>query len=257
MKSIVPVSQSVFNNIVEFFPEPRQKQYGRKRCTKEPLVQGILQVLVMGIGWNNVRVEGASGSSCWRYCDDLQKRGLFNLIFLRLSQSMVDISECAVDTSSISSFRFASCVGWDGKHRKIATKISLITDKKGLPVDVAFGKGSAHDLAFLPAHFGKLHLTRIRTFNADKGYTSIQLRRYLRTKGVFINMGIRKGDYQKKRGPRFRFDEEKYKVRFEIERTFSWLKSFRAIRIRRNRRLSMFKAFIFLALIIVLLRNIE
>jgi len=167
---------------------------------------------------------------------------------------MVDISECAIDTSSISSFRFASCVGWDGKHRKIATKISLITDRNGLPVDIVFGKGSVHDLKFLSAHFERLYLTRIKMLNADKGYTSIELRRNLRNKKVKLNMEVRKGDYQRKRGPKFRFDEEKYHVRFKIERTFSWVKAFRAIRIRRSRRVAMFKSLLFLALIIVLLR---
>jgi len=167
---------------------------------------------------------------------------------------MVDISECAVDTSSISSFRFEACTGWDGKHKKIATKISLISDRKGLPMDVVFDKGSVHDLRFLPEHLKRLCLTGIKTLNADKGYTSIELRRKLRLKKVNLNMEIKKGDYRHKRGPRFRFDKEKYKVRFKIERTFAWTKSFRAIRIRRSRLIAMFKALLFLALIIVLLR---
>lgn len=199
MKSILPVSQSVFNNLLDLFPEPRQRRYGRRRCSKEALVTGILQVLVMGIRWNDISVEGTSGVSCWRYCNNLQKRGLLNLIFVELSQRMVDISECAVDTSSISSFRFTSCTGWDGKHKKIATKISLISDKEGLPVDIKFGKGSVHDLKFLPVHFKKLCLTNIKRLNLDKGYTSIELRRYLRSKKVTVNMAVRKGDYQRKR----------------------------------------------------------
>ena len=70
-------------------------------------------------------------------------------------------------------------------------------------------------------------------------------------------MQIRRGNYTHKRGPKFGFDEEKYKVRFKMERLFGWLKSFRGVRIRRNYKIAMFKGLVYLALIVILLRNIE
>lgn len=147
--------------------------------------------------------------------------------------------------------------GWDGKHKKIGTKISLFTGIGGLPADADFGKGNKHDLTFVPKHLEKTVGRRRRTLNLDKIYTSIELRRNLRRKGTRINMKTRTGDYIRKRGPKFRFDEEKYQVRFEVERTNGWLKSFRHIRTRRERNPAMFKAFVYLALIIILLRNRE
>jgi len=68
-------------------------------------------------------------------------------------------------------------------------------------------------------------------------------------------METRKGDYLHKRGPKFKFDKDKYQVRFKVERCFAWLENFWRIKIRREYNLAIFKAFVYLALIIILIRN--
>jgi transposase len=257
IKTILPVPQPVFNRLLELLPEPRQKRRGRKRCPQEALLKGILLVLKQGISWNDLCLEEASGVSCWRYCQELQRRGCFHLIFETISKATLDTTECSIDTTSITSFRFKAETGWDGKHQKIATKVSLITEKNGLPVDIEVGKGSKHDLRFCPKHRENTRGRRIEWMNADKGYTSVELRRELRRSGTYLNMEMRVGDYVRKKGPKFRFDEEKYKQRFELEKLNGWIKSFRSLRLRRSYKVAMFKAFVFLALIVILLRNVE
>jgi len=68
-------------------------------------------------------------------------------------------------------------------------------------------------------------------------------------------MQTRSEDYTRKRGPKFRFDEVKYKVRFQVEITFAWMENFWRVRLRREYKAAMFKAFVYLALIIALIRN--
>ncbi len=68
-------------------------------------------------------------------------------------------------------------------------------------------------------------------------------------------MEMRKNDYTAKRGPKFRFDKEKYQVRFLVERTNAWIKAFWRVRIRRDYKVAVFKAFVYLALIIILIRS--
>jgi len=249
------VSKKQFEKLLSLLPTPRQRKRGRKKCKKEALLNGILQVLVNGVSWNNIANCGCSDTSCYRYFNELQRRGKLKLICEGLSGSKTDIKEGAIDTTTATSFRFRRMTGWDGKHRKIGTKISLFTDKKGLPADVVFGKGNIHDSQFLPTHLKKTAGRRKRIINLDKGYCNLNLRREMRQKGTKINMPMRKGDYTRKRGPRFSFEALKYKVRFEVEKTFSWLKSFRRIRIRREYHPAMFKAFVYLGLIIVLIRS--
>ena len=249
------VSQEVFDKLLEVLPSLRQKRFGRKRCVKEALLNGILQVLVNDVAWEKIAYCGCSYVSCWRCFRELQRRGELKLIYQVLAREKTDIVESAIDTTTATSFRFKSMTGWDGKHKKIGTKVSLFTDKGGLPTDVDFGKGNYHDACFVSGHLKKASGRHIGTLNLDKIYVNLEFRREMRNKGTFVNMKTRKGDYIRKRGPKFRFDEEKYKVRFLVERSNAWLKNFRHIRLRREYHIAMFKAFVYLALIIVLLRN--
>lgn len=177
------------------------------------------------------------------------------MVFKALAESKTNIRQSAVDTDTTTSFRFRRGTGWDGKHKKIGTKISLITDIKGLPADLEFGKGNKHDLRFLLQHVANTAGIRREVINADKIYTSRELRGNLRSKGIRLNIKPRRGDYTRKRGPKFRFDEEKYKIRFQVERCFAWLENFRRLRLRREFNLAMFKGFTYLAAIIILIRN--
>jgi transposase len=249
------IPQEQFDFLLELLPTPRQKKTGRKRCKKEHLLSGILQVLKLGIGWNDIFDCGCSGSSCWRYFKEIQRRCLFKQVFKKLSDDRTDISECASDTDTIWSYRFKGEVGWDGRHRMNGTKISLLTDIDGLPADVIIESAKTFDGNFIDRHMENMAGRRKRVLNLDKIYVSLTRRREYRRKGTFINMETRDGDYIRKKGPKFSFDKEKYKVRFKIERTFGWLENFRRIRHRVDRYISSFRAFVYLALIIILIRS--
>ncbi len=249
------VKKEVYEQLLVLLPTPRQKRRGRKRARKESLVIGILQVLKHGIPWNEIASCGASGVSCWRYFQELQRRGKLKLVYMALGGEQTNITEGAIDTTTATSFRFQRMTGWDGKHTKCGTKISLFSDTVGLPADVQFGKGNTYDGHFVPAHLKQTAGKRKKVLNLDKMYTSIILRRKLRTMGIKVNMQTKHGDYIRKRGPKFRFDKEKYTTRFLIERLNAWIKNFWRVRIRRDYKPAMYKAFVYLALIIVLLRQ--
>lgn len=249
------VSQKQFDILLKLLPQPRQKKEGRRRCTKESLLNGILQVLVNGGAWARIAECGASYTSCWRYCNELQRRGKLKLLYEALANKQTDVIEGSIDTTTATSFRFRRMTGWDGKHKKIGTKVSLFTDKYGLPADVAFGCGNDSDPSFLATHLTKTIGRRKKILNLDRVYVSLELRRKMRRKGTFINMQMRRGDYIRKRGPKFSLQASKYKMRFLVERMNGWLKAFRHIRIRRDYLPAMFKAFVYLALIIVLIRS--
>lgn len=253
INKLIPLRQ--FSLLLELLPSPKARKTGRPKCEKEALLKGILQVLILDVPWKKIYPCGASASSCHRYFTEVQRRGNLHLIFTCLSNRKTNIEECALDTDTINSFRFKSSTGWDGKHKKIGTKVSLLADKNGLPADVEFGKGNKHDLKFVEKHLQNTTGTRKNILNLDKGYTSADLRRNLRSSGIYVNMEMRQGDYKRKKGPKFKFKQDKYKVRFMVERCFAWLENFRRIRLRREYKITMFKAFVYLALIIILIRN--
>jgi len=250
------LSREVFDELLNILPRPRQKRYGRKRCEFEAILNGILQVLVNDVAWMKMAECGCSYVTCYRYFKELQRRGKLKLIFEVLAKEKTDLTECAIDSNSVTSFRFRLGTGWCGRHKKPSTKISLFTDINGLPVDVELGKGGKDDREFVKGHVAKGgYRRRIKILNLDKGYTSAELRREMRKKGIHVNMQTKRGDYTRKRGPKFRFLAEKYKVRFLIEKTFAWMENFRHIKLRREYKPAMYKAFVYLSLILILLRN--
>lgn len=250
------LSMEVFNDLLTILPKPKQKRYGRKRCKFEAILNGVLQILVNDVAWNKIAHCGASYGTCYRYFCELQRRGKLKLVFEVLAGNKTDIKEGAMDTNSISSFRFSRMTGWCGKHKKISTKVSLFTDIKGLPADVSFGKGGMDDRDFVVEHIKNGgYRRRVEVLNLDKGYTSAELRRDLRKRGTYVNMQTKRGDYIRKIGPKFGFKEDKYKVRFLVEKVFAWMENFRHIKLRREYKPAMFKAFVYLALILILLRN--
>lgn len=249
------IPPQVSEELLKLLPTPKQKKRGRKRCEKESLFNGIIQVLRLGIPWKNIFDCGASGSSCHRYFREITRRGKFKKIFKQLSLKKTNIIECASDTDSTTSYRFSRGVGRDGRHKKPSTKISLLTDIIGLPADVQFGKGNLPDPSFLSSHLKNTSGRRKKILNLDKIYVSLNLRREMRSKGTFVNMEMRHGDYIRKIGPKFKLKEDKYKVRFLIERTFAWIENFKRCKFRLDYTLSSFKSWVYLALIIILIRG--
>ena len=249
------ISPQVFEELLEYLPTPKQKKRGRKRIIKKYLISGIIQILVLGIPWRKMFDCGASPSSCYRYFKELQRRGIYEKFFKLKVSEKTNIEICSIDSTSVTSYRFNHGVGYDGKHKKHATKISALSDKNGFPADIVFGKGNVHDLNFVLPHIKNTQGRHKKVLNMDKGYTSLKLRRELRQKGIQVNMEIKSGDYIRKIGPKFKLKQTLYDTRFTIERLSGWLKSFKRCRLRQEFTMSSFKAFIYLALIIVLIRG--
>lgn len=249
------VPMVVFQKLPVLLPTPRQKRRGRKRVAKKVLLNGILPVLVNGVSWQKIAFCGCSYASCFRYLKQLQRRGKLKLIFKTLVKEKTDLSQGAIDTTTVDSFEFSKMTGWDGHNKKVGTKISLFSDKKGLPADVVFGKGSNFDGDFIDTHLKNTYGKRKKIVNCDMRYMGLPFRRKMRQKGIRINMETRDQDYRRKRGPKFKFDKEKYELRFLIERLNSWIRNFWRLRLRREYRPAMFKGLVYLAVIIILIRN--
>ena len=249
---LLPKSQ--FCQLIKLLPTTREKRLGRRHSNKEALVTGILQVLVNGVAWKKIADCGCSYASCFRYLREIQRRGRLKLIFQTLAQK-TDITIGSIDTTLVTSFAFRHLTGWNGQHKQRGTKVSLFVDKDGTPADVAFGKGNMSDKDFLLEHLKNTAGKRKKILNLDMSYMSLSFRRAMRQKGIRVNMKIRAQDFKRKRGPKFKLDEKIYNMRMFVERTNSWLKAFRAVRLRRSPHPAMFKAFVYLALIIVLIRK--
>jgi len=90
---------------------------------------------------------------------------------------------------------------------------------------------------------------------ADKGYDAQWLRDELQERNIKSKIPKRKKKGEKDEPHYNQTIAEYYRTRWIVERTISWLKSFWRIRIRREYKPAMFKAFVYLGLIIILLRQ--
>jgi hypothetical protein len=166
VSKLLPKSQ--FHLLCSLLPTPRQKREGKRRVCKEALLTGILQVLINGTAWKKIADCGASPVSCWRYLCETQRRGKLKLALHQLAKENIDITDGAIDTTTIDSFAFRYLTGFDGWNHKLGVKVSLFTGQDRLPADVAFGKGNLDDKRLIPIHLANTRGMRKKQMTLDK-----------------------------------------------------------------------------------------
>ena len=105
---------------------------------------------------------------------------------------------------------------------KAGTKISAITDDKGVPICLALFPGNASDQRVIPPTFGDSHTEYPLDFYADRGYDSARNREFVQSRGYTSCI------YHKKQRP----EKRSNKIRIEVEHAFSWLKQYRRLTLR-------------------------
>ena len=146
------------------------------------------------------------------------------------------------------------------------SKIHLVCDGNGNPLGAIISAGHRHDSMMLeqvlesvsiPGQMRK-NKNRAQMVLADKGYDSLSIRAYLRSRrmqAVIPAKELREGAKRRKRGPKPKLNKEHYKERNIIERLIGWLKNCRRIATRFEKYASSFLAMVKLAFIKILLKK--
>ncbi|GHB02673.1 hypothetical protein GCM10010392_31920 [Streptomyces clavifer] len=97
-------------------PERRRRHPGRLRVPDRAALAGILYVLRTGVTWRDVPVEtvGCSGVTAWRRLRDWTEIGvwprLHAVLLTELRRAgLVDLDDCAVDSSHVRALNGGSC----------------------------------------------------------------------------------------------------------------------------------------------------
>lgn len=130
-----------------------------------------------------------------------------------------------------------------------------LADGNGLPIAVSIGDGSRHDVALveqtLDAAFTDYLPERLI---GDKAFDSAKLDRECRERGVeLIAPKRRRSGLRKQDGRPLR----RYRRRWRAERLFAWLKRYRRIAIRYERKAENFLGFLHLACIVLVTRRLR
>jgi transposase len=203
----------------------------------EQAVRGeiFLLVLVIQTLFSNVLIVGQAAVSYLDYsnlasCPDME------WIFIDGSHVRAHQHSAGIANQSIS-----KSVGGN------SSKIHLIVDAHGNPIDFMITDGTTHDVKVAPDLISTLDLKETKVVCADKGYDSEPLREQIRKTGTKANIP-KKTNSQSNND---HMDWYLYKIRHLVENMFCRLKQFRGIatrydKLKRNYQSSVALACIFL-----------
>lgn len=124
-----------------------------------------------------------------------------------------------------------------------STKIHVVVDALGNPIELALSEGQAHDITSAPGLLSEIHDANVI---ADMAYDSAQLRQMLQTQGNTVVIPS-----NPTRAQQHKIDPHTYRERHLVEDFFRKLKRYRRIATRYEKRARMFFAFVLLAAALV------
>jgi len=167
------------------------------------------------------------------------------------------------DTTCISNKYGSELVKYNGYKKKKCTKISFISDSKGIPINANISNGSKCDSKILVSHFNKMLIDKnINNKNkvymlADSIYYVEEIKNLLFNNGyVYIIPPNRKNTKYKKIVKLTKKEKKIYAKRIKIEHTNSLLKSYRRLNCRYDRNLDTFYGSLWISLIGIITHKI-
>lgn len=214
---------------------------GRPRIMNKIVLRGIFFVLCTGIRWEDLPKEfGCSGMTCWRRLRDWQLRSIWEQFHRLLLAALrkagkLDLSLAIVDSSSSRAVGGGDETGPNPTdRRKPGTKQHLLVDRNGIPLEIRVTGANRHDVleiiplvANMPPIAGKPGhpIQRPHAIQADRAYQDANVDDILKWLGIKPLIAQRNTPHGSGLG----------KTRWVVERTFSWIRGFRRLRIRFDR----------------------
>ena len=185
-------------------------------------------------------------------------------IILHRYRSFLDMSSVELDGSHTTALRGGECCGYQGRKKGKTTNAIYITDCQGIPLAMSTPVSGSHNDVYniseaLSELFSGLNSSALSVsglfLNADAGFDTEQFRRGCHEHEVFPNVAFNKR--RGKQGEEEFLDELLYKQRYCIERTSAWVNSYRNVLNRFDKTLSSWKAWNYIAFILILLKKIR
>ena len=185
-------------------------------------------------------------------------------IVLKRYKSFLDMSSVDLDGSHTTALRGGECCGYQGRKKRKTTNAIYVTDRQGIPLVMSTPVSGSHNDVYniskvLPELFSDLKASALSVsglfLNADAGFDTEQFRRGYHDHEVFPNVAFNKRR-GKQREEEF-LDELLYKQRYTIERTNAWMDSYRSVLNRFDTTLSSWKAWNYIAFVLILLKKIR
>ena len=213
-------------------------------------IEGILYRLRNGNIWRDLPREFGNWNKVYKRFNEWSRSGKFTAIFQTLSEDP-DLEWKFIDGSIVKAHQH-SCGARKGEERAIGksvagntTKIHMVTDSNGNPIDFEITEGQVHDIQMATELIERTPYSEYTV--ADKGYDGDYLRWVIRECDSIPVIPKKKNSRSKNK----EYDRDIYRLRHLVENLFARLKHFRAVatkydKLKRNYEATVRIACIFL-----------
>lgn len=240
---------------------PPRPKGGRPPLEERKALTGIMFVLKTGIPWEQLPQEMGCGCgmTCWRRLKAWFHARVWNKIHNLLLNRLrflkkIDFARFLIDTSHVRAVGGGAQTGPSPVDRaKLGSKIEIITEAHGAPVVVGVCPANRNDnldtitlIDRVPPIAGVRGHPRRRPqrLQGDRGFDDEGDREELRRRGIVPVLGKRRTEHGSGLG----------KFRWFMERTISWFKQFRRLRVRYDRTPAIYYSFLKLAAALICYR---
>jgi transposase len=233
---------------------------GRRRVGHRTVLKVIWFVLATGCRWKDVpREMGCCGETARTRLQAWEQAGIWDRVHHLVLSMLRQKNELHLETTIIDSTQVRAVGGGEATgpspvdRRKKGTKYTLLVDRDGVPLVIRAAPANRSDhseilptaLSF-PAVGGKPGRPRTHPdkLYGDAGYDSEASRSLLRWLGIEPYIRHRNDEHGSHLG----------RVRWVVERTISWIKSLRRMRVRYDRSATSINGWTTIAATVVCLR---
>ena len=237
------------------------------------VIQCILYKLKTGCQWHMLPVSSFFTAKVLHYktvyghfrkwCKKGEWQKVWTTLLSRY-KSFLDMSSIDLDGSHTTALRGGDCQSYQGRKKRKTTNAIYVTDRHGIPLAMStLIAGSRNDLynisEVVKEVFSQLTKSDISTdglfLNADAGFDAKEFRHMCLRMGVFANVAF---NYRAGGGEDcYLFDDILYKERYNIERTNTWLDSYRSLLNRFDVTLTSWQAWNYIAFIVILMKKVK
>ncbi len=260
------LTNAQWERLAPLLPEPKvSPKGGRRPIANRPVFEGILWVLRSGARWKDLPKRYPSPSTCWRRLQAWEEQGVWLRVW-RAFLGMLDHKQALDWEETFADGTFSPAkkggAGVGKTKRGKGTKLMVVADGQGIPLGVHVTSASPHEVTLIETTLEQVAVPRPgrgrprknpKRLIYDMAADSDALRDRLAHRGIELICPYRRNRSKPKRhdGRKFR----RYKRRWKIERSISWIGSFRRLLVRHEQKITMFLAFLHVACLIITLRQ--
>jgi transposase len=223
------------------------------------IINGIFWRLHAGAAWPDIPERYGNWKTIYDRYTWWRRNGTWDRILKALqakldAQGQIDWEQWSLDGTIVRAHRAAAGAeksGPDGAAEPsnhalgrsvggFSTKIHLLSDGNGVPLDACLTPGQTHESTQVETVLEQVRIPRAsgrirrrpRRLAADRAYDAQRIRHWLRLRGIKPIIPPKRRTGKRKRGRPVTYDRVQYRRRSTIEQCVGWLKECRAVATR-------------------------